>query len=46
MLIDAYRMLLMVKNDLAMTVMNFMTSQAQLEQAVGVDINEISARLH
>lgn len=45
MLIDAYRMLLMVRLDYYMAVMNFMTSQAQLEQAVGLDISQISQRV-
>jgi len=46
MLIDAYRMVLMSRLDYYMAVMNFMSSQAQLEQAVGLDISEISARVH
>ncbi len=46
MLIDAYRMLLMARLDYAMAVMNFMASQAQLEQAVGLDISEIRQRVH
>lgn len=45
MLIDAYRMLLMVRLDYYMAVMNFMASQAQLEQAVGMDVAEISQRV-
>ncbi len=45
MLIDAYRMLLMAKLDYYMAVMNYMASQAQLEQAVGMDIKELSARI-
>jgi outer membrane protein TolC len=45
MLIDAYRMLLMAKLDYYMAVMNYMTSQAELEQAVGMDIQEVSTRL-
>ena len=45
MLIDAYRMLLMAKLDYHMTVMNYMVSQAQLEQAVGMDIKQISSRI-
>lgn len=45
MLIDAYRMLLMVRLDYYMAVMNFMASQAQLEQAVGLDISQISQRV-
>ncbi|MEW5842751.1 MAG: TolC family protein [Bacteroidota bacterium] len=45
MLIDAYRMLLMVKLDYYMSVMNFMDSQAALEQAVGLTIPEITEKL-
>ncbi|MEW6509822.1 MAG: TolC family protein [Bacteroidota bacterium] len=45
MLIDAYRMLLMARLDRYMAVMNLMTSQAQLEQAVGLDVAEISKRI-
>ncbi len=45
MLIDAYRMLLMSRLDYYMAVVNFMASQAQLEQAVGLDIPEISKRV-
>ena len=45
MLIDAYRMLLMVKLDYYMAVMNFMDSQAALEQAVGLTIPEITEKL-
>lgn len=45
MLVDAYRMLLMAKLDYQMAVMNYMTSQAQLEQAVGMDMKQISARI-
>jgi outer membrane protein, heavy metal efflux system len=45
MLIDAYRMLLTVRLDYYMAVMNFMSSQAELEQAVGLDILQISQRL-
>jgi hypothetical protein len=46
MLIDAYRMVLMSKFDYYMAVMNFMSSQAQLELAVGLDISDISAKVH
>lgn len=46
MLIDAYRMVLMSRLDYYMAVMNFMSSQAQLEQAVGLDISDISAKVH
>jgi outer membrane protein TolC len=45
MLIDAYRMLLMSKLDYHMSVMRFMASQAALEQAVGLDIQEIAERI-
>jgi len=46
MLIDAYRMLLMAKLDYHMSVMNYMSSQAQLEQSVGLSISEIQERIH
>lgn len=46
MLIDAYRMVLMSRLDYYMAVMNYMSSQAQLEQAVGLDMSDISARVH
>jgi len=46
MLIDAYRMVLMSRLDYFMAVMNFMSSQAQLEQAVGLDIGDIAAKVH
>ncbi len=46
MLIDAYRMLLMARLDYYMSVMNYMTSQAQLEQSVGLNIAEIAERIH
>lgn len=45
MLIDAYRMLLMARLEYSMAIMNFMASQAQLEQAVGLDIREIERRI-
>jgi cobalt-zinc-cadmium efflux system outer membrane protein len=45
MLIDAYRMLLMAKNDHAMAVMNYMSSQADLEQAVGLDVKHIAEKI-
>lgn len=45
MLIDAYRMLLMSRLDYHMSVMNYMASQAALEQAVGLDIREIAERV-
>jgi cobalt-zinc-cadmium efflux system outer membrane protein len=46
MLIDAYRMLLMSKLDFHMAVMNEMASQAQLEQAVGLSIDDIKQKLN
>jgi outer membrane protein TolC len=46
MVIDAYRMVLMSRLDYYMAIMNYMKSQAQLEQAVGLDSSEISARVH
>ncbi len=45
MLIDAYRMLLMSRLDYHMSVMNYMASQAALEQAVGLDIDGIKQRV-
>jgi outer membrane protein TolC len=45
MLIDAYRMLLSSKLEYYMSVMNSMASQAELEQAVGLDVKEISERV-
>ena len=45
MLIDAYRMVLMSRLEYHMSVMNYMASQAALEQAVGFDIREIVERI-
>lgn len=45
MLIDAYRMVLMSKLDYHMSVMSYMASQAALEQAVGMNINEIADKV-
>ncbi len=45
MLIDAYRMVLMSKLDYHMSVMSYMASQAALEQAVGMNINEIAEKV-
>ena len=45
MVIDAYRMQLMTKLDYHMAVMSYMASQAQLEQAVGLNIAQISERV-
>ncbi len=41
MFIDAYKMVLMSKLDYYMSEMNYMQSQALLEQAVGLSINQI-----
>jgi outer membrane protein TolC len=41
-LIDAYRMLLMAKLNYHMSAMKFMESQAELEQAVGLTMDEIA----
>jgi outer membrane protein, heavy metal efflux system len=45
MMIDAYRMVLMSKLNYYMSVVNYMSSQAALEQAVGLDINQITEKL-
>jgi outer membrane protein TolC len=45
MTLDSYRMLLMAKLDYSMSVMNTAVSEAQLEQAVGLSMNEIKERL-
>jgi outer membrane protein TolC len=45
MIIDAYKMVLMAKQDYYMAQMNYMQSQAQLEEAVGLSINEIEEKL-
>jgi outer membrane protein, heavy metal efflux system len=45
MMIDAYRTVLMSKLNYYMSVMNYMSSQAALEQAVGLDINQITEKL-
>jgi cobalt-zinc-cadmium efflux system outer membrane protein len=42
MLIDAYRMALMARQDYYMAVMNQAVSLAQIEQAVGLDVSEIA----
>ena len=41
MIIDAYKMVLMAKQDYYMSQMNYMQSQSLLEQAVGLNINQI-----
>lgn len=46
MLIDAYRMLLMLKLDYHMAIVNYMVSQAALEQSIGINIEEISEKIH
>jgi outer membrane protein TolC len=43
-LIDAYRMLLMAKLNYHMSAMKYMESQAELEQAVGLSMDEIARR--
>jgi len=45
MVIDAYRMQLMTKLAYHMAVMNYMASEAELEQAVGLDIPHISENI-
>lgn len=45
MLIDAYRLVLMAQLDYYMSVMNFMSSQAALEQAVGLPIDQIAEQV-
>jgi outer membrane protein TolC len=45
MFIDAYKMVLMSKLDYYMAEMNYMQSQAMLEQAVGLNINQIEERI-
>ncbi len=45
MLIDAYRMLLMSELDYYMSKMNFLQSQAQLEQAVGLTLEQVNDKL-
>jgi cobalt-zinc-cadmium efflux system outer membrane protein len=45
-LIDAYRVLLESRLDYYTAVMNYMTSRAALEQAVGLNIDEIAQKLH
>lgn len=45
MVIDAYKMVLMAKQDYYMSQMSFMQSQALLEQAVGLDINQIKEKI-
>lgn len=45
MFIDAYKMVLMSKLDYYMAQMNYMQSQALLEQAVGLSINDIKEKV-
>ena len=45
MALDSYRMLLMAKLEYSMNIMNTALSEAQLEQAVGLSMNEIKERL-
>jgi len=46
MLIDACRVVLNAKLEYHMAVMNYMVSTAQLEQAIGLPMEEIRARVH
>jgi cobalt-zinc-cadmium efflux system outer membrane protein len=46
MLIDTYRMVLMARLDYHMAVMNYAVGMAQLEQAVGLSIDEIGEKIH
>lgn len=45
MVLDAYRMLLMAKQDYYMANMEFVSDTAKIEQAVGMSINEINEKL-
>lgn len=45
MFIDAYKMVLMAKQDYYMSQMSYMQSQAMLEQAVGLSINQIEEKI-
>ncbi len=45
MFIDAYKMVLMAKQDYYMSEMSYMQSQALLEQAVGLNINQIKEKI-
>jgi outer membrane protein TolC len=45
MVIDAYKKVLMAKQDYYMSQMNYMQSQALLEQAVGLNINQIKEKI-
>ena len=45
MLIDAYRMVLQAKLDYYLAVMNYVSSQAQLEQSVGLSIAGIEEKI-
>ncbi len=45
MIIDAYKMVLMAKQDYYMSQMNYMQSQALLEQAVGLSVNQIKEKI-
>ena len=45
MFIDAYKMVLKSKLDYYMSVMSYMQSQALLEQAVGLNINQIKEKI-
>jgi len=45
MIIDAYKMVLMAKQDYYMSQMNYMQSQSLLEQAVGLSIDQIKEEI-
>ncbi len=45
MVIDAYKMVLMAKQDYYMSQMNYMQSQALLEQAAGLSIGQIKEKI-
>ena len=45
MILDAYRMLLMAKQDYYMANMEFVSDTAKIEQAVGMSIDEINEKL-
>lgn len=45
MLLDSYRMRLMARQDSEMTLMQVLVSQAELEEAIGLDLGDIQGRL-
>ncbi len=46
MVIDSYRMMLMARLDYQMSLMNYLTGQAQLEEAIGMDITDIANQIN